>query len=298
MRVVGSCDFSKKLSEELGAGFVAVDTKTFPDGENYYRINEPRKIKDEKVILVVRGKTPGLDQDKMVTESILILDKLRDLGAKKLCLFMPYMPYARQDKEFREGEIISVKSLRRTLGKKCDLMVNVTSHDFRKEGWIDKKTYNLDGAKPLRDFLKEREFPSPVVAAPDMTSKGNVEKIAKHIGGETLALRKKRDRETGEINTSGDVPDLKGKELIIFDDVASSGNTLIKAIEKGKKAGATEVICVVVHVLSIFKKQTGESSIKMVADACDEYYASDTIQNPIEGFSVIESSAEFLRKNF
>ncbi len=246
----------------------------------------------------MRGKTPGLDQDKMVLESMLVLDKLKELGAKKICLFLPYMPYARQDKEFVKGEVVSVKSLRRNLKEKCDLLVNVTSHDFRKEGWLDKKTYNIDATDSVIDFLKTKNFKDPIVIAPDMMSKVDVEKIAKAIKGNTFAIRKERDRKTGEIKTFAKIPNLSGQELIIFDDVASSGGTLYKAIQMGKKAKASKIICIVIHVLSVHNKKIDRNSIEMIKEECDEYYSSDTISSSITKFSVIKQSAEFLKKNF
>jgi len=298
MIVLGNDKFSQRVAKKMNAGHVKLETKRFPDGEYYMRITEPEKLRNEKVIFVSRGRTPELSQDRLITKSLLVLKKLDEIGAKKIGLFLPYMPYSRQDKEFTPGEVVSVKIFRRVLEDNCDLIVSITNHDKREEGWIDKKFYNVDGTKSAIEFLKTRGFKKPMVAAPDMTSKGNVEKIAKAINGNVFAVKKERDHKTGEIKISGEIPDLSGRELIIFDDIASSGGTMLEAIHLGKRANASKIICVVVHALSVFNSRYGRNSIEMIKEECDEYYASDTIENPIQGYSVIDQVAEFLKNNF
>jgi ribose-phosphate pyrophosphokinase len=298
MIVLGNDDFARNVARKMGADFVQLETKRFPDGEYYMRITEPAKLKGKKVVFVSRGRTPDMSQDRLVTKSLLILHKLHEIGAEKIGLFLPYMPYSRQDKEFLPGEVISVNIFRKILEEKCDLIVSVTNHDKREEGWVDSKFYNIDGTKAVIDFLKAKKFRNPVIAAPDMTSKGNVDKIAKAIGAQMLAVSKERDRKTGEVKASCAMPDLSGKELIIFDDIVSSGNTMLKAIDLARKANAARIICIVIHALDVMNKNLGKSSVAAIKAACDEYYASDTIENPVEAFSIIGHVSEFFSRNF
>lgn len=298
MIVVGNDKFSERFAKKMGAGHVRLETKRFPDGEYYMRITEPERLKGEKVIFVSRGRTPDLSQDRLVTKSLLVIFKLREIGARKVGLFLPFMPYSRQDKEFISGEVVSVKIFRKVLEENCDLVVSVTNHDFRREGWVDEKFYNIDGTASAIEFLKAKKFANPIVAAPDMTSKGNVARIAEEIGGSVLAVKKERNHKTGEIRTTGELPDLSGKELIIFDDIASTGNTMLEAISLGKKANASKIICIVIHALSVFNAKRGRNSMEMIKEESDEYYSSDTIENPVQGYSVVDQVAEFLKENF
>lgn len=298
MIILGNDGFSGSIAKKMGAAHVKLETKRFPDGEYYMRITEPEKLRHEKVVFVSRGRTPDMSQDRLITKSLLVLLKLKEIGAKKIGLFLPYMPYSRQDKEFMAGEIVSVKIFRKVLEDNCDLIVSVTNHDKREEGWVDDKFYVVDGTASAIGFLKKKGLNNPMVAAPDMTSKGNVTKIADAIGGSVFAVKKERDRKTGEIKTSGELPDLNGRDLVIFDDIASSGNTLMEAIKIGRKANAGKVICVVIHALSVHNYKINRNSVEAIKEACDEYYGSDTIENPVEGYSVIEQVAEFLKKSF
>ncbi len=298
MIVLGRDDFSRAVAREGGWEFVRLETKTFPDGESYFRITEPERLRNEKVVLAVRGRTPGLQQDKLVTESVIVLDRVREAGAGKICLFVPYLPYARQDREFLPGEAVSAKSVRNLLSERCDLLLSVSSHDFRKEGWIGEKMYNIDGTDSAIDFLRERELKDPIVIAPDMTAKDNVERLAKAIGGNTFAIKKERDRKTGEIKTFAKIPNLSGQELVIFDDVSSSGGTLYKAIQMGKKAKASKIFSVVIHALSVHNEKFGKNSIDLIRGECDEYSSSDTIESPVTKFSVVKQTARFLKESF
>ena len=72
----------------------------------------------------------------------------------------------------------------------------------------------------------------------------------------------------------------------------------MRAIEKAKKANADKIICVVVHALDVHNEIAGKNSVDMIKEACDEYYGSDTIENPVEGFSIVPQVAEFLKENF
>lgn len=298
MIVVGSDSFAEKIAEKMACKFVKLETKIFPDGECYLRISEKDKIKGQNVIAVLRDKTPGHNQDRLLTKTLLVIHKLKELGAKKVGLFLPYMPYARQDKEFLPGEIVSVKILRKILEEKCDLIVSVTNHDKREEGWIDKKFYNIDATDSAIKFLLSKNFRNPIIAAPDMTSKKNVEKIAKSLKGSVLTVKKERDYKTGEIKSYGKIPDLKGRTLIIFDDIVSTGNTMLKAIKMAKEATPEKIICVVIHALDVWNSQVNSTSIKAIKEICDEFYASDTIENPVESFSVIDQAIEFFKKKF
>ncbi|MCK4532063.1 MAG: ribose-phosphate pyrophosphokinase-like domain-containing protein, partial [Candidatus Aenigmarchaeota archaeon] len=138
MIVLGNDEFAEGVAKKMNADFAKLETKKFPDGEYYLRILEPSKLKGQKVIFVSRGRTPGLSQDRLLTKSLLVLFRLAEVGAKKIGLFLPYMPYSRQDKEFLPGEVVSVNIFRKILEDKCDLIVSVTNHDKREEGWIDK----------------------------------------------------------------------------------------------------------------------------------------------------------------
>jgi len=297
MIVLGRDGFSESLAKETGSEFIIVESKVFPDGESYFRISEPGKVKGKKAVLVVRGESPGLDQNRMLTECLLLLGKLRELGAKKTCLVLPYVPYSRQDREFLKGETVSIKTIRALLKGKCDLLVNVASHDFRKGGWIGRKTYNLDATGSISEFLKGKGLKDPVVIAPDMGVSGSADKLAKSLGGDSVVLGKERDRKTGKIATSGDLPGLRGREVVIYDDMVSTGGTVYNALKMARKAGAGRIFCVAVHVISVMNEKLKKNSLDLIRGEC-ELVSTNTIGSEVSRISVIPDIARVLLKNF
>jgi len=298
MIVVGEDNFAEGFAKKMKSNFIRVQTKTFPDGESYIRISNQEKIKNEKVIVVSRGKTPEFGQDRLIIKTILLLHKIKELGVKKIGLFIPYMPYARQDKEFLPGEVVSVKIIRKLLEENCDFIASVTNHDKREEGWVDKKFYNIDATPSVIKFLKSKNFKNSIVAAPDMTSKRNVERLAESLNTEVLAIKKERDLRTGKIKSYGEIPNLSGKTLIFYDDLVSTGGTILKAIDMAKKSNPEKIICVVVHALDVFNKNFNKSSISAIKEACNGFYASDTVENTAKAFSILDQAVEVFNKYF
>ena len=97
-----SINLGKKIAENLKAQTADVQTKTFPDGEYYLRIESD--LNGEEVVVVQTTEPP---QDTNIIQLLLILDAIKDMGAKKLTAVVPYFAFARQDKRFLAGEVIS-----------------------------------------------------------------------------------------------------------------------------------------------------------------------------------------------
>lgn len=292
MIVIGSDYFAKSIAKELNVKFFWMETKTFPDNEVYVRFKQERYINDD-VVLVVRGKSPGFDPNKLVVKTIFLVRHLKDMKCR-VYLVMPYIPYARQDKVFLEGEIVSIKLLRDLLKENVELIVTVTSHDFRKEGWIDKNVYNIDGTDVIIDFLKKQKYEKPFIIAPDMGSNMFVKKIGKELNANIISLKKHRDRKTGKITTTGKLDDLFGCELIIYDDIISTGRTLFNAIEKGLNANTGEIISIAVHPVlagDCYRK------IRELEEKYDiKFHATNTIESPISNISVVSCISLFLKE--
>ena len=102
MKVVGgpgSVDLAKKISKLLGAPLISTRTKRFPDGEFYFKFEEEISGED---LLVVQSLYPP--QDQHIMELFLILHTARDLGAKSIRIFVPYLAYSRQDRRFNGSQ--------------------------------------------------------------------------------------------------------------------------------------------------------------------------------------------------
>jgi ribose-phosphate pyrophosphokinase len=113
-----SQDLAAHVARELDEELCYVETRKFPDGERYLRITED--VKDEEVIVI---QSTGYPQDENLMELIFIISNLKDLGAKKVRVVVPYLGYARQEKRFNPGETISAKII-------CNLIQSAGADEF------------------------------------------------------------------------------------------------------------------------------------------------------------------------
>ena len=105
MIVSGSASqkLAANVAKELDDVFIRVETKKFPDGEKYLRVHG--EVDDEVTII----QSTGYPQDETLIELLFLIKNLKDLGAKKVKVVVPFMGYARQERRFNDGEAISAK---------------------------------------------------------------------------------------------------------------------------------------------------------------------------------------------
>ncbi|BCS94334.1 ribose-phosphate diphosphokinase [Metallosphaera javensis (ex Sakai et al. 2022)] len=237
----------ERLSKLLGARLVKVEHKVFPDGESYVRI--PSSLSGEDVVLVQTTQPP---QDKNLMELFLMVEALRDIGASRITAVVPYIAYSRQDRRFLDGEAISIKTvlnLLRSLG--VSTLVTVEPHHQESLAYFEGEVKVVDPipslAREVKKFVK-----NPFVLGPDRGAMGRAERLARELGCRFSFLEKERDRHTGEIRVrSGNLGSLKGYDVVLVDDIISTGGTLVEASKIAQSLGAESVSAVGVHLLLV-----------------------------------------------
>jgi len=296
--VVGPKDgFSERIAEYLNLTFVPLHRRVFPDREICPRIVDA--IKGKSVLFVSR--TSGADAfhpNRYLIELYLALTNLKSLGAKELNILMPYFVYARQDKVFREGEVVSAKAvldLLKNLGVKR--FYTVTAHMQREEGKLrfydEMECYTIDGFEEIGKYIKAKYNPeNPLVLGPDLTASSGAETVAKVLGiSESSALEKFRDRDTGATETKGELPELNGRDVIIVDDIAATGGTMSKAVSMCKEKGAGKIICAVVHPV------LAQDCLNRIRNTGAEFIGCNTIESCISKVHVEKKIAEFIKQH-
>jgi len=236
----------ESLANELNIEKVDIEKKKFPDGEVYIRI--PKSVTNENVIIVNTGYP---SQNDRIIETLLAIDTLRDLGASRVTLLMPYVPYARQDRRFREGEPISIKTLLKSLScLELDNLIVVNIHKTHSLQYFEGVSINVN-VLPYLAKEAAKELTELVVLAPDKGALGDAQSIAKELKAEWDYLEKFRDRITGEVSIRPKELDVRDKNVLIVDDMISTGGTLALATKELKKRGAKNVIAVVAHALLV-----------------------------------------------
>jgi len=285
----GSIDLAKKISKLLGAPLVSTRTKRFPDGEFYFKFEEEISGED---LLVVQSLYPP--QDQHIMELFLILHTARDLGAKSIRVFVPYLAYSRQDRRYLEGECLSsgmITEILETLGANALYTVDVHNRKVLERYRIP--TYNLTASRELAKYFAAKGLKNPIVISPD-DEEIAIERAkcaAETINADYDFLEKKRDRYTGEIVTYEKRMNVKGRDAIVIDDIISTGKTAANAVRILKKQGARRVFVGASHALLL------GDAVKILNEArAEEIVGTDSVMNDYAKVSVAPIIVKALKK--
>jgi len=280
-----STALAERITRELdNAPFAIPFVKRFPDGEIYVRVGG--RLNGEDVVLVQSTRT---DQD--LIELLLLEDAVREAGARKLCVVVPYFGYARQDRSFFPGEPVSARTVARHIELEADAVVTVDLHSPITLGAFTKPAFEASGIPAIGRLLRER--PVDLLVSPDKGGTERARRMASLLDKPWLALEKKRiDSEHVELSLPANVPiDLEGKHIVIVDDVISTGGTIVEAARllKRNKVGAIAAACT--HGLFL------RDAFERIKAVTDDLYSTDTLLNPAEKASVAPDIAQILQRD-
>ncbi|MGI0070705.1 MAG: ribose-phosphate diphosphokinase [Thermoplasmata archaeon] len=287
MHVIGgsaSTALAERISRELGnAPFAIPFTKRFPDGEMYLRVGG--RLEGEDVVVVQSTRT---DQD--LVELLLLEDAVREAGARRVFVVVPYFAYARQDRRFFPGEPVSARSLCRHIELDADVVVTVDLHSKETLSHFTKPAFEASGIPAVARLLRER--PIDLLVSPDQGGVDRVRRMAQLLDKPWFALQKKRiDSEHVELTLPTAVPGpIAGKQVVIVDDVISTGGTIVEAAKLLKRGEVAGIGAACTHGLFL---RDGFERIKAVAD---DVFSTDTLGNPAEKASVAPDIAQILMR--
>jgi ribose-phosphate pyrophosphokinase len=297
MHIVGPVDdFNRSLSEIIGTKIAEVERRVFPDGEICPRIVETSGLNGSNVVLSMRMKSGG-NPNTYLSEVLFTIRNLREeLKAGKIIAVIPYFPYARQDEIFRPGEPLSSRYVAEMLEEAgADAVISVTVHLHRIKSFSDifsrAKAVNVSGFSGIARVLKNRELRDPVVIAPDGEGIAWAKELADLMGiKEYGAFKKERDLNTGEIRTQLVEMDLKGRDVLIADDIVSTGGTMVNALAGVRKMGARRAIAAFIHPV------LASGAIDRILPLVDEVISSDTIEWPESKATAVREVADAVKE--
>ncbi len=281
-----------RVSKLLGATLGDIEVKSFPDGETYIRIISDVK---DKTVIYINSLQPS-PNDKII-ETLYTLETIRDLGASKVLAVIPYMAYARQDERFNPGEAVSISILSklfRALDIDAIYTIDMHLHRIRDPTKLfGAKFHNLTGVRELAKYIKKNySIENTVVIGPDEEAEQWAKIMAEELGGiEYTVLEKKRISAEEVIIETRDI-NVKDKNIIIVDDIISTGGTMVEAIKAIKKLGAKEIIATCIHPLLVNK-----AYYKLLKLEPKDLIGTDTVLSPISKVSVAPTIVEEIKKN-
>jgi len=241
-----SSDLAKRIARKLKAPYIKTEKKIFPDGESKITINQ---IPKKSITIVVQSTYPPVDSNLL--ELLSIVSKVQKFSSKVYAV-IPYMGYARQDREFLGGEVVTIGVVGRLLkaaGVKKVLTVDIHSKLALKELKISSE--NVSAMEVLVKYFKKLKMKEPLVVSPDMGGKERAKKFARLLKTDFIALKKHRDRKTGNVNILSGKVDVKNRDLILVDDMISTGGSIAKATQFLKKQKCGRVFVACTHALLV-----------------------------------------------
>ena len=241
-----STDLAKRIARKLKAPYIKTEKKVFPDGESKITIN---RIPKKSTVLVVQSTYPPVDTNLL--ELLSIVSKVQKFSSKVFAV-IPYMGYARQDREFLDGEIITVGVVGKLLkasGVKKVLTVDIHSKLALKELKISSE--NVSAMEVLVKHFKKMKMKDPLVVSPDLGGKERAEKFSNLLKTDFIVLKKHRDRRTGKVNILSEKVDVKNRDLILVDDMISTGGSIVKATKFLKRHQCKRIFVACTHALLV-----------------------------------------------
>lgn len=237
---------AQALAAALNLPCAAVQRHVFPDGETRLRL--PPALPADVILL------RGLQQpNAKLTELWLAAAGARDLGALRLTLVSPYLAYMRQDMAFMPGEVVSQRHVGALLAQAFDRVVTVDPHLHRVptlDAVLPGRRGQAVTAAPLLGRWIARQVPGALLLGPDEEA-GQWVRVAAEAAGLDHAVCVKQRRGDHDVAVSLPAVPVAGRAVVLLDDVASTGRTLVDAARGALAAGAARVDVAVTHALFV-----------------------------------------------
>ena len=264
------------IAQAAGFNQAVIERHRFPDGE--FKLRLPASLPKRVVLL----RTLDNPNEKLV-ELLLVARTARTLGASHITLVAPYLAYMRQDIAFQSGEVISQRVVGSFLAELFDAVITVDPHLHRiatlAEAVPVPQATVLSGAPLLADLIA-KHYPHPLLVGPDEESAQWVAQAAQRHGFEHAVCHKVRHGDC-EVQIALPGTPVTGRNVVLLDDVASSGHTLAGAARLLLAAGAASVDVAVTHALF------AGDAVKLIKQAgVGQIWSTDCIHHPSNAVSM------------
>lgn len=230
-------NLGRNIAEYLNTQLGEIDIKTFSCGETYTRITETIRGQDCYVIQSI-GERPNDDY----MELFIMIDALKRSSARSINVILPYFGYARQDKKSAPREPISARLIADLLqAVKLDRLITFDLHSDQIQGFFNIPVDHLTALPLFSKYFIEKNIKDLVVVAPDTGRAKFAKKLADALNGELVLMHKTRPEHNmcEIVNIVGDV---KGKTLLIIDDMIDTGGSVTSGLTKLREAGCNDDI--------------------------------------------------------
>ena len=261
-----SKEFATKVAKAMNLELGAADILTFSVGEFQPCLNESVR---GATVFIIQSTFPPCEN---LFELLQMIDAAKRASAHKVIAVMPYYGWARQDRKDKPRVSIGAKLVANMLqAAGCDRVMTCDLHADQIQGFFDFPVDHIYASAVFLPYIKAKNIENLAIAAPDMGGAKRANAYARYLECPVIICHKSREKANvvGSITAIGDV---KGKNVIIVDDMIDTAGTLAKAANVLKDMGALSVRACATHpVLS------GPAYDRIAESALEEVIVSDTI---------------------
>jgi ribose-phosphate pyrophosphokinase len=258
---------------ELGKSIVS----TFPDGETFVKIEENVRGED---VFIVQPTSPPTNQNYM--ELFIMMDALRRASAKRITAVLPFYGYARQDRKDQPRVPITAKLVANLIvAAGANRILTMDLHAQQIQGFFDIPVDHLYAAPVIYEYIRSKRLQDLVVVSPDVGGLKMAHAYSQMLEA-GLAIVAKRRKSATDVESMAVIGEVRGKTILLVDDLTETAGTLTAAAALLKKKGARQILACVSHAIlnDLGIERLRKSSI-------DELVTTDTVfRPPIDGVKI------------
>ncbi|MBI4550150.1 MAG: ribose-phosphate pyrophosphokinase [Candidatus Omnitrophica bacterium] len=233
---------AQAIADSLGVVLGEAMVERFPEGEIRVQINE--NIRGRDVFIIQPTCAPSNDN---LMELLILLDAAKRASARRITAVMPYYGYARQDRKDKPRVPITAKlvaNLNVTAG--ATRVLTIDHHSGQIQGFFDIPVDHLYSINVLCDYILSKRLHNLVMVTPDVGGLKMARAYSKVLEC-PLAIVDKRRESASQVKVLNIIGEVAGKNVVIVDDLVSTGSSLVEAAQALKEAGALDIYSAVVH---------------------------------------------------
>ncbi|MGB0423080.1 MAG: ribose-phosphate pyrophosphokinase [Flavobacteriales bacterium] len=238
-----SRDLAQKIANAYGVELGDVNLQRFSDGEIQTSIEETVRGKD---VIIVQSTFPPSDN---LFELLLMVDAAKRASASRIVAVLPYFGFARQDRKDKPRVAIGAKLVANLLtAAGVDRVITMDLHADQIQGFFEVPVDHLFASTIFLPHLKNLELPEMIIATPDTGGTKRANAYAKFLGCD-LAICYKQRKVANEVAGMTVIGDVKGKNVVLIDDMCDTAGTLTKAAQMMIDHGAVSVRACCTHAV-------------------------------------------------
>ncbi|MCR4962687.1 MAG: ribose-phosphate pyrophosphokinase [Firmicutes bacterium] len=235
---------AEEIAEYLGISLGLAKVKTFADGEIAIEIGE--SVRGADVFIVQPTCAPTNDN---LMELLIMIDAMRRASAQRITAVVPYYGYARQERKTKARDPISAKLVANLLtAAGADRLIAMDLHASAIQGFFDIPVDHLPGVPLLAEYYRNLDSKNLIVVSPDIGGVARARNMANRLGVD-IAIIDKRRQEANKAEIMHVIGDIKGKHVIMVDDMIDTAGTITKGAQVLRDMGAEEIYACCTHAV-------------------------------------------------